>query len=106
MVLAVRSRYRHHRFAEGNNAKLEPSVELKERTIQQMVLDAQTLASANKTLTNRIVATEMEHVNAWQSIDALDLVSDAAMDDVIGLEMDIKETLAKSIDGLRTATGT
>jgi len=46
-----------------------------------------------------------QHVNAWQSIDALDLVSDAAMDDVTGLEMDIKETLAKSIDGLRAATG-
>ncbi|MBB6507246.1 hypothetical protein F4695_000565 [Rhizobium soli] len=90
---------------KGNAAKLELSVELNEKTIEHMVRNAQTLAAANQTLTNRIVATEVEHVEAWQSIDALDLVSDAGMDDVTGLEMDSKETLAKSIDGLRAATG-
>lgn len=89
---------------QSRNAVLSTAVEMNERTIQQMVVDAETLAAANKTLTNRIVATELEHVEAWQAIDALDLNSDAAMDDATGLEGTINDTFVRSIHILRSAT--
>lgn len=60
---------------------------------------------ANKTLTNRIAAAEMEEASAWHSIDAMYLNSDAALNDVIGLETVINDIFANSIDGLRAATG-
>lgn len=90
---------------KGNNAKLELSVELNEKTIENMVRDARVLASSNQKLTSRIFTTEMEFVDEWAAINALDLESDQAVADVAGLEAKINDTFAKSVDGLRAATG-
>lgn len=90
---------------KGNNAKLQLSVELNEKTIEQMVKDAQVLAQANQKLTSRIVTTEMEFVDEWAAIDALDLESDQAVANVAGLEAKINDSFAKSVEDLRSATG-
>ncbi|MBD8663112.1 hypothetical protein IFT59_07580 [Rhizobium sp. CFBP 8752] len=89
---------------KGNNTKLALSVELNERTIQQMVKDTQVLAAANKTLTTRIVTTEMEFVDEWAAINALDLESDEAVADVTGLEATVNSNFANSVNELRSAT--
>lgn len=89
---------------KGNNAKLQLSVELNEETIEQMVRDAQVLAQSNQKLTSRIVTTEMEFVDEWAAINALDLESDQVVADVAGLETKINNTFAKSVEDLRSAT--
>jgi hypothetical protein len=88
-----------------NNAKLQLSVELNEKTIEQMVRDAQVLAQSNQKLKTRIVTTEMGFVDEWAAISALDLESDEAVADVAGLEAKINDTFAESVDDLRSATG-
>lgn len=89
---------------QSRNAVLATAVEMNERTIQQMVVDAQVLAQSNQKLTSRIVTTEMEFVDEWAAINALDLESDQAVADVAGLETKINNTFAKSVEDLRSAT--
>jgi hypothetical protein len=72
-----------------------------ERTIAQMIADAQTLAAANQKLTSRIVAAETEFVDELSAINALDLESDIG--DVKGLETKVNDGFFRSIDVLRTS---
>lgn len=89
---------------KGNNAKLQLSVELNEKTIENMVRDARVLASSNQKLTSRIVTSEMEFVDEWAAINSLDLESDEATADVAGLEATVNSSFATSVDELRSAT--
>lgn len=89
---------------KGNNAKLQLSVELNQKTIENMVRDARVLASSNQKLTSRIVTSEMEFVDEWAAINALDLESDQAVADVAGLEAKVNDSFAKSVEDLRSAT--
>ncbi|WP_313199940.1 hypothetical protein [Rhizobium sp.] len=84
------------------NATLTSAIETNEKTIAQMVIDAQVLAAANTKLTTSIMAAEMASATAWQSIDALDLES--GVDDPTGLETRVNEAFAASIERLRMAT--
>lgn len=84
------------------NAVLTSAVETNERTIAQMIADAQTLAASNQKLTSRIIAAEMEHVEAWKAIDALDLESTG---DTAELEARANDAFGDSINALRVATG-
>lgn len=86
---------------KANNIRLEDAVSLNERTIQQMVADAQTLAAANTKLTSRIAASEIENATTWQTIEALDLQSTG---DDSGLEAKANERFSASIDAIRAAT--
>lgn len=90
---------------QSRNAVLTPAVDLNERTIQQMVRDAQVLAQSNQKLTSRIVTTEMEFVDEWAAISALDLESDQAVADLAGPKATVNDTFAKSIADMRSATG-
>lgn len=83
------------------NAVLISAVETNEKTIAQMIADAQVLAASNQKLTSRIVAAEMEHVEAWNAIDAFDLTTDS---DANGMEARVNDAFAQSIDALRAAT--
>jgi hypothetical protein len=85
------------------NAVLTSAVETNEGTIQQMIVDAQVLAASNQKLTTRIVAAEMEFVDEWAAINALDLESDQALADTSELEKTLNETFQQSVDRLRTA---
>lgn len=83
------------------NAVLISAVETNEKTIAQMVADAQTLAAANQKLTDSIMASEMEQASSWNAIDALDLATDT---DANGIEARANEAFSASIDTLRAAT--
>lgn len=85
------------------NAVLTSAIETNERTIAQMVTNAQTLAASNQKLTSRIVAAEMEHVEAWKAVDALDLESDTG--DAAELEARANDAFAAQIQALRITTG-
>lgn len=83
------------------NAVLTSAVETNEKTIQQMVADAQTLAAANQKLTHSIMASEMEQASSWNAIDALDLATDT---DANGIEARANDAFARSINALRLTT--
>ncbi|AYD01723.1 hypothetical protein [Neorhizobium sp. NCHU2750] len=83
------------------NAVLTSAVETNEKTIAQMVADAQTLAAANQKLTHSIMASEMEQAQSWNAIDALDLATDT---DATGLEARANDAFAQSIQALRLTT--
>lgn len=87
---------------QQRNATLTSAVEMNERTIAQMIADAQQLAAANQKLTSRIGAAEIETATAWQTIEALDLASGS---DPTKIEARANEAFAGSIDALRMATG-
>lgn len=87
---------------EQKNAVLTTAVETNERTIQQMIIDAQVLAASNQKLTTRIVAAEMEFVDEWAAINALDLESDQALADASQLENTLNDAFQQSVDRLRT----
>ncbi|AYD00935.1 hypothetical protein [Neorhizobium sp. NCHU2750] len=86
---------------KANNARLEDAVSTNEKTIAQMVADAQTLAAANAKLTHSIMATEMEQAASWNAIDALDLTTDS---DASGIETKANDAFAASIDAIRAIT--
>ncbi|MBO0144030.1 hypothetical protein JZX87_23010 [Agrobacterium sp. Ap1] len=81
------------------NVVLTSAVEQNERTIATLIADAQVLAALNQKLTSRIGAARMEHVEAWHTIDALDLEFDTG--DAAVLEARANDTFAASIDALR-----
>lgn len=87
---------------KANNIRLEDAVSLNERTIAAMIADAQVLAASNQKLTSRIVAAEMQHVEAWKAIESLDLESTG---DRAELEARANDAFADSIEALRVATG-
>jgi hypothetical protein len=64
-----------------------------------LIADAKVLAASNQKLTSRIGAARMEHVEAWHTIDALDLEFDTG--DAAVLEARANDTFAASIDALR-----
>lgn len=86
---------------KANNVRLTDAVEQNEKTIAQMIIDAQVLAASNEKLTSRIIATEMEFVDEWSAINALDLES---TDDTAELEARANDSFSKSVEALRTAT--
>lgn len=88
----------------AEKATLTESVERQERTIEQMVRDAQVLADANKQLMNRIVTSEMEFVDEWSATNSLDLESDDATGNVDELERVVNDRFMASIEALRAAT--
>lgn len=88
----------------AEKATLTESVEHQERTIEQMVRDAQVLAAANKQLTNRIVTSEMEFVDEWSAINSLDLASDDVTGNADELERTINDRFMASIEALGSAT--
>ncbi len=84
------------------NAVLTSAVEQNERTIAQMIADAQVLAAANAKLSRDIMKSEIEQAASWNAIDALDLESGTG--DATGLETKVNAEFIKSIDVLRTIT--
>lgn len=102
----------YHRITKADIALLEQqnityaiAVKEQSRTIEQMVADAEKIAKANQELAASIMKTEMEFVDEWAAINALDLSSNEAIKDASELERKVNEEFQKSIDNLRTATG-
>lgn len=87
---------------KADKIRLTDAVEQNEKTISQMIIDAQVLAASNQKLTSRIVAAEMQHVEAWKAIDALSLESTG---DTAELEARANDAFGDSINALRVATG-
>ena len=84
------------------NAALTSAVETNEKTIAQMIADAQVLAAANAKFSHDVMKAEMEQAASWNAIDALDLESNG---DTAELEARANNAFAASIDALRMATG-
>lgn len=102
----------YHRIAKADIAVLEQqnityAIAVKEqtRTIEQMVADAKKLVEANRALANSIMKTEMEFVDEWAAINALDLSSTEAIANTEELERKVNEEFYKSIENLKVSSG-
>lgn len=87
------------------NVAITLAVKEQSRTIEQMVKDAERITKTNKELATSIMKSEMEFVDEWAAINALDLSSNGAVNDASELERKVNEEFEKSIAGLRAATG-
>jgi hypothetical protein len=87
---------------KANNIRLEDAVSLNERTIQQMISDAQVLAAANAKLSRDIMKSEMEQAASWNAINTLDLETDTG--DAAEIEARANDAFAASIDAVRRIT--
>lgn len=99
--------YRHSAKAEiatltQENVLYKTANETQKQTILTMENDAKRLADANSALTKRIIATEMEFVDEWEAVDALDLASGGAGAEE--LEKRANDEFQRSIEALRAAT--
>ena len=87
---------------KANNIRLEDAVSLNERTIQQMISDAQVLAAANAKLSRDIMKSEMEQAASWNAINTLDLETDTG--DAAEIEARANDSFAASLDAVRRIT--
>jgi hypothetical protein len=88
-------------IAELTQQNVAVTIAVKEqaRTIDQMIADAERLATAGKLLDERITAAETQFVTDWTAIDALDLSNNDSE-----TERRVNSEFQRSIEALREAT--